>query len=180
MQINTNIKKYAVVFGLFACGLAVIIFLSITLWSTKSRSPVPNSSNTSEKAETVIVKSSNPTDKLPLLPEDFPIDEKAQVTNNYSASPEHGDTIQYTRAYSSTKTLSVLNKTYTTYFEKNQWFIQSQDVTTNNAVISAVKDRLAVTVTIQQLQTSRFVVITVGQASTPFIIPNESENALPQ
>jgi hypothetical protein len=172
-------KKSVLVIAAVVC-LAVIVAMLMTLFSVKPKTaPTAGTGSDQAKTENISVKSFAPTDDLPFLPEDFPIDERAQVTNNYSASSPQSDTAQYTRAYSSAQSLSALHKIYLGYFLKNNWTIQTQTLTTQNAAISAFKDRVAVIVTVQQLQSSRFVTISVGQSSTPFVIPNSSNDAKP-
>ena len=117
----------------------------------------------------VAVKSTPPTDELPYLPQDFPIDKNATVIHNYTTtSPQQTNVEQHTRAYASSRTQADLYKTYNDYFKRNNWTIISSAQVKGSAGISALKDKVVVSVSIQDLKTTRMIVITVGESSQSF------------
>jgi hypothetical protein len=174
-------KKPAWILASLAGGIILGLALLIVLFFTAPKKP--DQANKSEPSQVttqkVDVKSSAPTGPLPFLPADFPLDKSAQITNNYTASSAQTDSQQYTRAFTSTQPLTTIYKTYSDYFAKNTWFVQAQNITAATAVLTAFKDKVAVTISIQQLKTSRFIVISVGQADASFTVPNLPQNAPP-
>jgi hypothetical protein len=155
-----------------------LVLIALAIYQTVSNSLLFTSDEkNSQKTANISVKSSAPTEPLPYLPEDFPIDKKAQVANNYVVnSPEQTDTEQYTRTYSSTRSLSDLYNMYLSYFTKNTWTVRNKALTKEVALISATRDRAAVNISIQQLNSVRMIVLTVNQTATPFVPEDPNQN----
>ena len=175
MQNNISIKRPVLIISLVILGLAGMTILAIIFWSTQSENPAVSNANPPDTTtKTVSVKSSPPSGNLPLLPEDFPIDKNAVIANNYAAtSPAQTDVQQYTRTYSSKKTLADLYNMYVNYLTKNKWDIRNKTITQQVGSVSATKDQVAVNITLQQLGSARLVVLTVGQSAEPFV-PSET------
>jgi hypothetical protein len=167
---NMQIGGIIIALGLVAFGIYQTV--GNTPFST-----LGDKDNQQPPSQEVAVRSTAPTEPLPYLPTDFPTDAKATVVNNYTAtSPKQTDATQNTRTYSSSSSLLDLYNTYLSYFTKNNWTISNKALTKEVAAISANKDRVAINISIQQLETTRLIVLSVAQSATPFVPEESNQN----
>lgn len=158
-QLIRNLQIGGIIVALALVGFGIYQTVGNMLFPTSD-----DKSKQSGNAE-VAVRSTAPTEPLPYLPKDFPIDNSTVVQNYTVTSPKQTDAQQYTRSYTSKRSIAELYKTYSDYLKRNSWTILNAVQTKGGASINAVKEKVVVSVAIQDLGSSRMVVITVGESS---------------
>ena len=133
---------------LMALAGMVILLLALVVFWEKPKTDRPQSENQNKPDK--IIKKDLAADEVPArFPAEVPIEQGAQITQNYEADPPDG-THQATRVFESAKTVAQNYKFYSDFLTKNEWEIQTTLEDSNFAGLSAAKNGTNLLVTISK------------------------------
>jgi len=156
-------KKIVWVFAVIGIVIVVLAIVMVVI----NRQIVKPKTNTKTAAELKVNREEVPPATLPKnFPTDIPVEKDAKVIQNYTATTNGGG-LQSTREFETKRTLVDSYKIYKTYFQQNGWQLSGGVDDTYVKVVSANKDNLTATVTMDYnlKNNTKTIEITVTEAA---------------